>query len=98
MSELDKLLGNQVLVSIILLVIGGGITLFFSKISNKTSVFQYLVSSTKVGISTDDEVFGSVRSTWQGHEMRNLYISTIEIENSSSKDFEDIKFRVYSGT
>lgn len=97
MAELDKILENQIVVSLLLLIIGGMITLIFSKISNKTSIFRYYTSSTKVGVSADDEVFGTVRSTWQGHDMRNLYISTIEVQNTSSKDFENIKFKVYSG-
>lgn len=88
---------NQIAVSVLLLVIGGIITLIFTKVSNKTAALKYFIETNKIGISTDDEVFGSVRSTWQGHEVRNLHYCTIEVQNSTSKDFEDIKLKVYTG-
>lgn len=95
--EINKLQEHQILVSILLLVVGAVITLLLTKFSSKTGVFRYFVTSNKVGISADDEVFGSVRLTWQGQDVRNLYLCTIEIENASSRDYENIEFKVYSG-
>lgn len=97
MIELHKLLENQVVVSVLLLILGGIVALIFTKISNKTSTFRYLVTSNKVGMTADDEIFGSVRATWEGHEMRNLHLCTIEVENTTSKDFENVKLKIYSG-
>ena len=98
MNAFNTLLENQLALSLILLILGGIITLVFTKIANKTGVFRYYTTSTKIGVSTDDNIFGSVRSTWQGHEMRNLYLCAIEVENTSSRDFENIEFKVYTGS
>ena len=97
MIALKELLENQLALSLILLIVGGVITFVFTKIANKTGVFRYYTTSTKIGISADDNIFGSVRSTWQGHEMRNLYLCAVEVENTTSKDYENIEFKVYTG-
>lgn len=98
MLSIEKIMENQLIVSTVLLVLGGIITVIFTKISNKTAVLRFYIETNKIGVSADDEIFGSVRSTWQGHEVRNLYLCNIEIENSTSKDFEGLKLKVYSGT
>lgn len=97
MNELDKIFDNQIFVSVLLLVIGAIVTFVFTKLSSKTGTLRYFVSSNKVGMSADDQVFGSVRLAWQGHEVRNLHLCTIQVENTSSKDYENIQFKVYSG-
>lgn len=97
MAEIDKILENQLLVSVLLLVLGATITLIFTKFSAKTGTLRYFVTSNKVGISADDQIFGSIRLTWQSHEVRNLYLCTIQVENTSSRDYENIQFKVYSG-
>lgn len=88
---------HQFLSAIALLVLGALITLFFNKLSSKTGVLQYFVFHNKVGMSADDDTFGSVRLTWQGHDVRNLYLSTIEIENNTTSDFENIHLKVFTG-
>jgi hypothetical protein len=97
MTEIDKIIDGQFFVSILLLVVGAIITLVFTKLSAKTGTLRYFVTFSKVGISADDEVFGSVRLTWQGHEVRNLFLCTIQVENATTKDFENVDFKVYSG-
>lgn len=77
MIEVDKIMENQLLASILLLLVGAIITLVFTKLSAKTGILRYFITFNKVGISADDQVFGSVRLTWQGHEVRNLYLCTI---------------------
>jgi len=61
--EIKEIFQHQIFFSIALIVIGSVITLLFTKFSNKTGVFRYFSSVTKVGISADDRVFGSVRTT-----------------------------------
>lgn len=87
---------HQFFAATTLLLIGALITLIFNKLSSKTGVFRYFVVHNKVGMSADDEVFGSVRLTWQGHDVRNLYLSTIEIENSTTSDYENIHLKVFT--
>lgn len=87
---------HQFLSAIFLLLIGALITQLFNKLSSKTGVLRYFVVHNKVGMSADDEVFGSVRLAWQGHDVRNLYLSTIEIENSTTSDYDNIHLKVFT--
>lgn len=97
MIYIEKLFENQLLASVLLLVLGAIIGLVFSKLSSKTGILRYFISYIKVGISADDQVFGSVRLTWQGHDVRNLHLCNIEVENSTSRDYENVIFKVFSG-
>ncbi|EKO3383870.1 hypothetical protein OMA37_003945 [Vibrio fluvialis] len=87
---------NQFLSAIVLLLIGAAISLIFSKMSSKTGIFRYFVVHNKLGTSANDEIFGAVRLTWQGQDVRNLYLSTIEVENSTSCDYENIHLKVFT--
>lgn len=87
---------HQFLAAIILLLIGAVITLIFNKLSSKTGVLRYFITHSKVGMSADDEIFGSVRLTWQGHNVRNLYLSQIEIENGTTSDYENFHLKVFT--
>ena len=42
-------------------------------------------------------MFGTVRVQWRNNDVRNLYIAVVEIENASSKDFEDVGLTIYTG-
>lgn len=66
------------------------------QILNKRAIFSYNVNHNRVGVSTDDAIFGSVRVTFNGSEVPNLYLSTIEIRNESSNDYENVNIRAYS--
>jgi hypothetical protein len=48
-------------------------------------------------MSADDAVFGSVRVTINGNPVQNLFSSTVELVNQSTKDFEKLPIRVYTG-
>ena len=49
-----------------------------------------------LGASTDDVALGSVRVTWQGVELSNLYIAIIELRNNSVVDLVDVVAVAYS--
>ncbi len=87
---------HQFFSAIILLLIGGLISLSFNKISSKTGILRYFIVHNKVGTSANDDIFGSVRLTWQDQNVRNLYLSTIEIENGTSRDYDNIHLKVYT--
>lgn len=97
MEELKGLLENQYVNSAFWLIAGAVVTLVFHKIRNKTGVFGYISNFNRVALSADDSIFGSVRATWQGHQVRNLHFFTIEVENLTSTDYENVEFKVYSG-
>jgi hypothetical protein len=78
-------------------VIGVVLTLLTQVLLNKRGQFSYQVSHSQVGMSTDDPVFGSVRVTWNGKEMQDLFVSTLQLTNESLKDFDDVIVRVFTG-
>ena len=96
-QNLSDLLNNRLFVSMISLIAGVLITGIASWIRNKTSAFPFSLRTNRVGLSADDAIFGSVRITWQNQQMRNLYTATLELENATVKDFENIEFKVYAG-
>ena len=75
---------------------GALVTFILSKLANKTARLRYSMRVERVALAADDPVFGTVRITWgDGHNMRNLYLATLEIENLSTRDFENVEFKVY---
>ena len=88
---------NPLAVSLISLVAGSLLTLFVTNLRNKSGVLGYTTAWNRIGISADDLVHGDVRVHWQNHQLRNLFVYTIEVENLSSTDYDNIELRFYSG-
>ena len=93
-AELSK---NPLATSIISLVVGSLLTLLITSLRNKSGVLGYTVTWQRIGISTDDQIHGEVRVHWQNQQVRNLFAYTIDIENLSSVDYDNIVLRFYSG-
>jgi hypothetical protein len=87
---------NRYLLALASAVIGVLLTLVTQRILNKRGLFTYFVRHSRVGISADDAVFGSVRVTWNNNPVANLYSSTVELRNESLKDYDDVVVRVFS--
>lgn len=56
---------------------GLGTAWLTQRVLNKRGVFSYFVNHYKVGMSTQDEIFGHVSVTWNGNAVNHLYLSTI---------------------
>lgn len=95
-TEFQQLAKDPLVVSIISLVCGAIITIIITNVRNKSGVFGYTTFFNRIGLSADDIIFGSVRVNWQGHEVRNLYSYTIEVENATLRDYENIVFKLFS--
>ena len=90
---------NRLLGILIGSVLGSILTLAVQYIRNKRGLFTYFVRHERVGLSADDAIFGTLRMTWNGNPVANLYSSTIELRNESLQDYEDVVVAVYtSGT
>ena len=77
--------------------IGGVLlTLLTQQIANKRALFTYFVRHSRVGVSDDDAVFGSVRVTWNDTQIANLYLSTVELINQSLRDYENLAVTLYT--
>lgn len=90
MNELFQLFQNQY-ISVIAGGFGGIITAWLTqRVLNRRGIFSYSVTHNRVGITTEDPVFGSVAVTWNGNTIPNLYLSTIELKNESLNDYENV--------
>ena len=85
---------NPLFVALIGAVVGVFLTLLMQLILKKRGLFTYFVLHSRVGLSTEDEIFGKVRVTWNDNSVRNLFLSTIELRNESLNDYQDIVVRV----
>lgn len=94
MSLLD-ITDNKLALALIASVTGILLTTIVQKILSKTVRFRYSINVQRVAISANDDVFGAVHVTWGSNPMRNLYLAQLEIENGSSRDFENVEFKVY---
>ncbi len=94
--DIGEIFQNKIVIATCSTVFGIFVTWITQQILNKRAVFSYSVSHRRVGVSTDDVIFGSVRVTLNGNEVPNLYLSTIEIRNESSNDYENVDIRAYS--
>ena len=87
---------NRLAVALIAAIIGAILSLVVQRILNKRGIFTYFVQHYQIGESTDDEVFGTIRMTWNEKPVSNLYLSTIELKNESLKDYEDVVVKVFT--
>jgi len=96
MSELLQLFQNQY-ISVIAGGLGGILTAWLTqRVLNRRGIFSYSVTHNRVGITTEDPVFGSVAVTWNGNTIPNLFLSTIEMKNESLNDYENVIVRAYT--
>jgi hypothetical protein len=93
--DLSGIADNKLALSLFSAAIGILLTAIVQKILSKTVRFRYSTNVQRIAISADDDVFGAVRVTWSGNDVRNLHMVQLEIENGSSRDFENVDFKVY---
>ncbi len=79
------LLDSRLVIALVSTGLGAFLMFLIQMIVNKRGLFTYVVRHNKVGMSTDDAVFGSVRVTWNNSLIRNLYLSIIELNNESHR-------------
>jgi hypothetical protein len=89
-------LGRDIIISLVSLVAGALITAVATKLQNRTAKLTYSTTVQRVALAADDPVFGAVRVSWRDMNVRNLHMATVEIENSSGRDFENVDLKVYT--
>jgi hypothetical protein len=95
--EIFSILDNKYAIATLSAIGGIALTYFTQLILNKRGKLTYSVSHLQLGVSADDKVFGSIRVTWNGNDVANLFSSTVELINESYKDYENVKIRAYTG-
>ncbi len=66
------------------------------RVLSKRGTFTYFVNHQRIGVSTEDPIFGSVTISWNAHPIPNLYLSVIELKNESMNDYENVVVRTYT--
>jgi hypothetical protein len=94
--NLTILFENKYLVALVSSLAGVILTLITERVLNKRGLFTYFVRHNRVGLSTDDAIFGSVRVTWNENPVGNLFSSAVEMANESMKDYENVVVRVFT--
>jgi len=74
--------------------IGGIVAWFFGLILKRRARFIYTVTHSNVGASTDDPVFGSIEVLYNKIPATNLWLSTLEITNTSLRDFKEVPLEI----
>lgn len=92
----SEILESQYFVHIVFGVGGAFLTWFTQQVLNKRGTFSYNVNHNRIGITTDDAIFGSVGVTLDGKTIPNLYLSTINLVNESFNDYEKVIIHVYT--
>ena len=95
--NISELFQSNLVVALIALVVGSALTAFTGKLQSKTSTLRYSCRVDRVAVSANDQLFGAVNVTWQGTAVRNLYTAVVEVENTTSRDFENVPFKIYIG-
>ena len=96
MNELIQLFQNQY-ISVIAGGLGGIFTAWLTqRVLNRRGIFTYAVTHNRVGITSEDPVFGSVAVTWNQKAIPNLYLSTIDMKNESLNDYENVVVLAYT--
>lgn len=95
--DLSTLIDQRFLVPAMAAIAGAVVTFIVAKLRAKTVVFRYSIRTERMAVSADDAVFGSVRVSWRDNPVRNLYLVSVEVENPSTRDFERVPLKVYTG-
>ncbi len=90
------LFGSKVFIAVASAIGSIIVTLLTQQVLNRRGRFRYFVSHYQVGLSADDAIFGSVRVTWNGNMVANLFSSTAELVNESMRDYANIAVRVFT--
>ena len=90
------LLNHKLIVVIASALFGIIGTIITQRWLNRRAIFTYSVLHSQIGLSAEDAVYGSVKITWNNKPAYRLYLSTIELTNESTKDFESITVRAFT--
>lgn len=94
--DINILIESKIFVALASALGGVAVSVITQSWLNRRSLFTYFVFHNQIGLSTDDQIYGSVKVTWNDNPIARLYLSTIELVNDSTKDYESISVRVFT--
>lgn len=95
MDIVNDLIGNRwdLFVTLVTGVVGG---LLLRTLLSRRASLKYNVAHARVGVSTEDPIFGAVKISWNGNDFESLHFSTLTLKNTSMKDIEDLTLKVFA--
>lgn len=94
--DISNIIENKLFIAVISALLGIFLTIFTKLFLNKRSIFSYYVFHNRIAQSSEDIIYGFVRVTWNNSPISNLYLSAVELINSSLKDYESVIVRIYT--
>ena len=91
-----NLVDNRLFIAAAAAIVGSILSLIVQRFLGRRGLLTYNVHHSRVGLSGDDAVFGSVQVSWNEKPVPNLYSSTIELRNESLTDYVDVTLSVFS--
>lgn len=92
LTDVQKLFDSKA----IIFVLGGIVGHLISVGKNRLKIMKYTVQHERVAFAANDAIFGNIQVTWQGNAVTNLFFTTITLENESLKDYENLKFKIWT--
>ncbi len=75
---------------------GVAVGIILALVTNRRKIVTYTVSHDRIGITTEDNVLGSVAVTVEGtYNASNLYLSKVIVNNRSLKDIENLNLTIF---
>ena len=93
---IEEILNKKLILLIAAALFGSISTIIAKGWLNRRALFTYSVFHSQIGSSAEDAIYGSVKITWNNNPVAHLYLSTVELTNQSTKDFESITVRVFT--
>lgn len=97
LPDLNQLIENKALLAVLSAVGGGLVGNLVAVLRSRVKTLEYTVNHDRMAFSADDAIFGSIRVTWQNHDVTNLFSTRVTLENQTGKDFTNLKIKVYTG-
>jgi hypothetical protein len=97
MKALQQLLDNTLLLSALSFAGGALITKLGSFLRARVRALEWSVSHDRLAASVQDPIFGSISVRWQQTEVTTLFMSRIQIRNTSGRDLSNLPVRFWAG-
>ncbi len=97
LPTLNQLLDNKTFVAVVSVIGGAFAGVVVVNLRNRLKTLEYTVQHDRIAFSAEDEIFGTIQVSWQGHNVTNLFTSRVELLNQTSTDFTNLEVRVYTG-
>lgn len=97
LPDISQLIDSKALLAVLSALGGGLIGNLVAVLRSRVKTLEYTVNHDRMAFSADDAIFGSIRVTWQNHDVTNLFSTRVTLENNTGKDFTNLKIKVYTG-